>query len=784
MATSWRVNVFGVRHLSPAGAWHLARYLDTIKPAVVLIEGLTDASELIEQVTRRGTRPPIALLAYTETLPVRTLIYPLAKYSPEYEAMRWASEHNARCEFIDLPSDIFLALQDVEEELLLRVRRERAEQGEPADTSDTHEGDDAPPGSARSERVSVYEQYAALAGEADHETYWERHFEHNLSEEAYRLAAFEFGAALRELEEDKPRWRAENLVREAFMRRRIAETILSGVPPEKIVAVVGAFHAPVLTGDHPAMTDAELACLRRRASKFTLMPYSYFKLSTQSGYGAGNRAPAYYELLWQSLQAGDLAGLPSRYLSQVARNLRESGTHRSTAEVIEGVRLANTLSALKRGLAPTLIDLRDAAITLLGQGELATVKEAIAKVEVGTDIGELPAGVSRTSIQADFERELIRLKLEKYKSTVKHELSLDLRENRQAKSEESAFLDLHRSSFLHRLRVLGVCFVTPVVVHQQSATWAEKWILQWSPESEIQLVEAVLAGETVELAAGFTFKSRLEACTSIGDAAEVVRDACQCGMMPAMEAARRRLQELSTETSDMIAIAHAAHLLGLIVRYGDVRRFDPQPMIPLIEELFVQATLALHAAAGCDSDQALRMIIAMDEMNGLALEHAAHVNESLWIDSLHRLADADDRNPVLSGYACAILLERGLIKHEDLSREVSRRLSPGVPADLGAGWFEGLSKRNRYALLARQVLWAQLADYINSLDEEHFRRSVVFLRRAFGGFSPREKRQIAENLAEHWGVHADIAAEALEGAMSEKEEKTLKDLNEFDFDDL
>jgi hypothetical protein len=146
------------------------------------------------------------------------------------------------------------------------------------------------------------------------------------------------------------------------------------------------------------------------------------------------------------------------------------------------------------------------------------------------------------------------------------------------------------------------------------------------------------------------------------------------------------------------------------------------------------------------------MFVAIDEMNQLALEHADRLDEPLWIDALQKLSDADDRNPLLSGYACAILLERGLMPNDDLTREVSRRLSPGVPADLGAGWFEGLSKRNRYALLARQVLWEQLADYIAALDEDHFRRSLVFLRRAFGGFSAREKRQIAENLGEHWGA--------------------------------
>lgn len=773
----WRVNVFGVRHLSPAGAWHLRKYLDAKKPDLVLIEGLSDATELIPDVTRRGTKPPIALLAYTDSLPVRTLIYPLARYSPEFQAMSWAKEHDADVDFIDLPSDIFLALQDVEEELATRRRLEREKASPPAEESGTAAAtaEAAPP------RISVYQQWAERAGETDHETYWERTFEHNLSDDAYRQASYEFGNSLRELEEDQPRWRAENLVREAYMRRKIAAAIAAGTKPEKIVAVVGAFHAPVLTGEFPAMTDEELASLRRRSSKFTLMPYSYFKLSSQSGYGAGNQAPAYFELLWDALRSEQLDQLPSQYLSMVARNLRDAGTHRSTAEVIEGVRLANTLAAMKDGLAPALVDLRDAAVTLIGHGELTTVKDAIARVEVGTAIGELPAGVSRTSIQADFEREMVRLKLEKYKTTVKAELSLDLRENRQAKSTESAFLDLNRSSFLNRLRVLGVGFAAPLRTSQGSATWAEKWALQWSPESEIQLVEAVLLGETVELATGFKFKTTLENCKSIADAAEVVRDACQCGMMAAMEAARKRLQELSTETSELTAIAHAAHTLGMIVRYGDVRKFDPEPLMPLVEELFVEGALALHGAATCDNEQAMHVIVAIDEMNGLALEHSDRVDELLWIERLRKLSDVDDRNPILSGYACAILLERGLIANEDLAREVSRRLSPGVPADLGAGWFEGLSKRNRYALLARQILWAQLADYIASLDEEHFRRSVVFLRRAFGGFAAREKRQIAENLAEHWGVSADAAAEAIETKLSEEEEKKLSDLNDFDF---
>lgn len=766
------IHVFGVRHLSPGGAWHLRATLDALRPKIVLIEGLSDADSLIPDLTRSGTRPPVAILAYTDSVPVRTLVYPMATYSPEYQALMWARENKARVEFIDLPSDIFLGLQDVELERMAK-EREKVEAGEQPIS---------PAWRPEPER-SIYERIAERSGEADYDTYWERRFEHNLSPESYRRTAFALGQALRD-EPDPPVWRAENLVREAFMRRRVQEVLAGGVKPEQVVAVVGAFHAPVLTPEFPAMTDAELASLRRRSSKLTLMPYSYFKLSSQSGYGAGNHAPAYFEMVWDQFHGGGLDELPFKYLSRIVRHLRDAGTHRSTAEVIEGVRLARTLAALHDGNAPTLADLQDAAVTLVGHGERSTVAEALSHVNVGTAIGELPKGVSRTSIQEDFDRIMARLKLEKYKKTVAEELTLDLRENRHVKTEEAAFLDLNRSTFFHRLRVLGVGFAKPLGTNQQQATWAEKWKMQWDPECEIALVEAVLLGETVELATAFKFKQLLEAATGIDVAADVVKDACQCGLASSMDLARKRLQELAAVSSDLKAIAHAAFQLSQVVRYGDVRKFDPSPLLPLMDELFVQGALALHAAAGCDNKAAQELAVSIEELNRVSLEHHERVDGELWVKQLRRLSDADDRNPLLSGYACAVLLERGLMATDDLAREVSRRLSPGIPADLGAGWFEGLSRRNRAALLARQALWQELAGYVQSLDDDQFKRAIVFLRRAFGGFSPHQKRQICENLAEHWGVNADAAKEALSGPLSEAEEKKLGELSEFDFDDV
>src|SRR6266404_3160272 len=201
--TPWQINVFGIRHLSPMGAWQLRAFLDCTRPDLVLIEGLDDATDLLPDVTRKQTQPPIAILAYTDTLPVRTLVYPLARYSPEYQAICWAHEHDVQAEFFDLPSDVFLGLQDAEIERLEKRRH---------DASETPSSGDEPVGpvGVPEPRLSLYQQIADLAGERDYDTYWERHFEHNAAPGSYHGATRELGQALRELEEDEPQWRAEN----------------------------------------------------------------------------------------------------------------------------------------------------------------------------------------------------------------------------------------------------------------------------------------------------------------------------------------------------------------------------------------------------------------------------------------------------------------------------------------------------------------------------------------------------------------------------------------------
>uniref|UniRef100_UPI00403EB0EA DUF5682 family protein n=1 Tax=Paenibacillus sp. FSL K6-1330 TaxID=2975292 RepID=UPI00403EB0EA len=779
------IHVFGVRHLSPAGAKHVLDFLDEINPTAVLIEGPADASGEIRHLTQATTKPPIAILAFTEELPVRTILWPFAVYSPEYQAMRWAQKRGAYAAFIDLPSSTAVCMQE------LRRSSEGEADGEELGGEDhgSGSGPAEPMDESRPDEKSVYELIAELAGEYDYDMYWERSYEHNLSEGSYRKSISAFSMQMRELSEEKERREdtveyAYNAVRESYMRRQIVEAIAAGHNPERIVVVCGAYHASALSELSSPMSDEDLNQLPSRITKLTLMPYSYYKLSSISGYGAGNIAPHYFEMMWERMKEGSLAELPHHYLSMVAGSMRKNGTHRSTAEVIEAVRLAESLAALHGGGLPTLRDLRDAAQTLLGRGELAVVAEELARVEIGTAIGELAEGVSQTPIQDDLNRQLKRLKLEKYKSVVANDLILDLRENRRVTSKESAYLDLNRSFLFHRLKLLGIDFVKARPSGQEQGAWAEHWVVQWAPEVEIQVVESTLLGETVEVAAAYMLQQKLAGCSSIAEASTLIRIAYECGMIHQMEAGRQTLQKLAVDSRDVVQIAAASRELSVLIRFGGIRRMDTEPLVPLLQQLFMRACLFLLDGSQCSDEVSGPMITAMNELNSVAMEHAEQVDEELWLQELGHLSERDDLNARLSGYACAVLMERNAISAGQCAEEVSRRLSPGIPADLGAGWFEGLSMRNRYALLSRLSLWEQLNEYIQSLEDDEFTRALVFLRRAFSSFSAKEKTMIAELLGELWGVNAEQAAEILTGDLKEEEAKMIDDLNDFDFEDF
>ena len=742
------MKTFGIRHFSPAGAYFLRQFLDKIKPDLVLIEGPADFDFLIDDIVSKKLVPPFAIMAYTKEAPIDTILYPFAEYSPEYQAILWARENNTECHFFDLESDIILGLEKRDDE-------------------------------TKDEEI-ISETNPKKSIETDMEGFWERTLEQSEDMQAYRAGSALFGESIRKDTNADDKSFIRDTVRESFMKRKIKEYIEKGFDTEKIVAITGAFHTSAIESLEGAMSDKEYKALVRRESNVTLMPYSYYRLSKRTGYGAGNAAPAYYELLWQGFLNGDITYHERKYLSSLAKYMREHGGIVSSAQVIEATRLARELAIIRGGSVPTLEDLKDASITCMGGGSFGEMAMGFAETDIGKKIGSVPQDAMQTSIQSDFNSKLKQLKLEKYKELVATPLQLDLRENLRVKSKDSAFLDLNRSFFLYRLVVLGIDFAKIKRSSQDNATWAENWILQWTPEAEIQIVESVLKGDTIADAVAFVLSERLLEATKISEIADVIEDAFNCGLPKIVEGAKRSLDVTANGAIAMCDIADTVSKLSNMISFGDIRKLDREPLIPIVKRLCIRASLMLVGESACDDIAAASLAEDIQKIHNVFMVQD-FLDESLWFDKLTELSNRDDLNTKISGLATAILLDAGKIDEPTLRKEVSRRLSVGMPAELGANWFAGLSMRNHYALIGRLTLWESLSEYLDTLDEEEFRRSAVFLRRAFVEYSAKEKDMIAENLGEIWGLNAQEVSEIINSEIKEVDTEILED---FDFGDF
>lgn len=750
-------NFFGIRHLSPAGAYYLREYLDKKKPKLVLVEGPSDFDDVMSDMVNVKSKPPIAVLAYTKEDNVRTILYPFAQYSPEYQAILWCNEANVECKFFDLPSSAFLAIE--KEETIIDEEKKRQ------DNTDING------------RMDVYDRLEQVCGEGGEEGFWERTMEHVSDMESFHNGCNLFGSKLRELTKGKDSDWHQTILREAYMRQNIRHYVDSGLKAEDIVIVCGSYHVDGLL----EWRQDEQLDIPYVESMHTLMPYSYYRLSTRSGYGAGNKAPAYYHLLWESLNNGNDMHTSVKFLSSIASYMRDKGNMVSSASVIEAVRLAKSLASLRGEGIVSLSDLKDSAITCFAEGQEVVVMEAFAYYEIGTKIGSLPEGVSRTCIQEDFYWNLKDLKLDKYKTAVMKDITLDLRENRKVKSSKAAFLDLNRSFFLHRLRVLDIGFASICNINQEKATYAEKWEINWTPEVEIRLVEAALIGDTVRLAVCTTLSERINQRTSIKDISMDMEDAFFCGLSGVVKSAISALQALSIDEVSIDEMAVCMQHLSMIINYGSIRNIDSTALISVMQQLYYHFCMILPNSCFCDEEASKEMIASIERVNQCngSLDF---LEDEEWVEVLKGIASRDDVNTKISGFCAAILLEKGIYTLEELEVEVSRRLSKGIPADLGAGWFEGLAMKNHYALINRIYVWEMLDAYIDSLEEEEFRRSLVFLRRTFSDFSAYEKDMIAENLGDIWGLDGLSVSEVVNSTLSQDAEEIISELDDFDFD--
>ncbi|WP_125778096.1 DUF5682 family protein [Antribacter gilvus] len=296
------IHLAPVRHHSPACAVAVGAAIEELRPSAVLIEGPEEYTALIPALLHEETRPPVAVLSLGDS---GSGFYPLARFSPEWVALRAGHAAGAELAFVDRPWGE-------------RGAGER-EQGEPGPGERGEDGQTT----LMSERYLAHsETIAAVArrlGCRDHDEVWDHLFEARTAGELsdWRVVFDDVlaWAALARLDYEEAVLAADgSLDREARMSARVAEHVerLAGSGP--VLVVTGAFHTLALV---EALSGApEGAVVRDRwpaegygevaSAEAWLVRYDHERLDGLRGYGAGMPTPGYYERLFAAHEA-DLA---------------------------------------------------------------------------------------------------------------------------------------------------------------------------------------------------------------------------------------------------------------------------------------------------------------------------------------------------------------------------------------------------------------------------------------------------------------------------------------------
>ncbi|WP_075834689.1 MULTISPECIES: DUF5682 family protein [unclassified Rhodococcus (in: high G+C Gram-positive bacteria)] len=705
-----RVRVFGIRHHGPGSARSVRQGLEEFSPDVVLIEGPSDADPLVMLAASESMKPPIALLAYATGEPSKAAFWPFAVFSPEWQALQWAAKNGVQARFCDLPAFNVLADQGI------RTVRE----GDPLS------------------------ELAAAAGFDDTERWWDSVIESSSGADSFD-AITEAMEALREtvpIDE-------ETAHREAYMRQVLRKTLKDGA--ERVAVVCGAWHAPALVGAlGPAAPDARiLKGMSKVKTSLTWVPWTHSRLASASGYGAGITSPGWYHHLFT---ANDKT--ITRWLTKVARVLRDEDLPISSAHVIEAVRLANTLAALRSRPLAGLSEVTEATRSVMCDGNDVLLDLITRRLVVGEALGAVPEETPTVPLEADLRARSKTLRL-KQQAGAKN-LDLDLRRD----------IDVERSQFLHRLGILEIDWGTPADSEVRSTgTFRETWALQWKPEFSVSVIEASLWGTTVAAAATSRVVSKInEPDISLASLIGLLENSLLANLPAALSAVLKSVKTVAALDHDVSHLMAALPTLTRTLRYGDVRGTDVSALVDVADSLLIRICTGLAVAVtGLDDPSAEEFREHLDKVHSAVMVRDDRDASARWLQAMAGVIDRDDVNGLLVGRMVRLQRDSGSITETAAAQRLSRALSVGSTPTAKAGWVDGFLGGGGLVLVHDRALLTLIDTWVRQLREQDFIDTLPLLRRTFGAFEAGERRAIGRAVRGGRRVETTVETDARRG---------------------
>ena len=687
----------------------MAVALDQLRPDIVLIEGPPEADKIVALAGDPDMVPPVALLAYAVDDSTKAAFWPFAVFSPEWQAIRHALSAGVPVRFCDLPAGLQFGAQQFGSR-----------------------------GEGRGLATDPLATLAAAGGYDDPERWWDDVIEHRRDgAEPFTVIA----EAMGELRRDEvPAGREAQ--REAYMRTVLRKAIKEGF--DRIAVVCGAWHVPALTIPLPPATRDQriLKGLAKRKVACTWVPWTHGRLASSSGYGAGVTSPGWYHHLFTTPDQ-----VTTRWLTKVAQVLRAEDLPVSSAHVIEAVRLADTLAALRERPLAGLSEVTEATRAVMCGGNEVLLDFVTREAVVGELLGAVPAETPQAPVAADLAAQARRLRLKR--DAVERVIDLDLRKPN----------DLEKSHLLHRLRILGIDWGRPTSDERRNqGTFREMWKLTWDPGLEVDLVAAGAHGTTVAGAATSVMLGVAAESSTLAQVTAALERSLLAELADALPELLAGVDTRAAKDTDVGHLMEALPALARSARYGDVRGSDTAGLASVAERMVSRVCVGLaRFVHGLDPEAAAGVLEHIDGVQDATTLLASGVRDE-WLRTLQGLSDRSSVPPLIAGRLTRLMLDTSRIVAGEVALRLGRALSPGTPTADAAGYVEGFLAGGGLLLVHDERLLALVDSWLAAIPDEAFLEVLPLLRRTFGTFASPERRSIGER-ARALGNGVQVVAE-------------------------
>ncbi|MFX1410390.1 MAG: DUF5682 family protein [Promethearchaeota archaeon] len=740
-----------IRHHSPGSSILVKKWIEKYKPKLVLIEGPSLANNLMTYMIDNDTVPPLAILSIfadhnnnfglngiitpDPSIPAKFQVYyPFVSYSPELIALSECLNKKIPVYFIDFPLTgiITYFTKDLKD---LNVQLTQEEN--------------------KFISSSFYKILVKVFEFDNFNEMWETLFEigaNYIKIEQLRENILLFCSCIRQTIEKNLLESDGTLARESFMKFNIEKYIKKhNINKENVLVITGGLHSIVLPS-----TVAKNFKFPTSGVMNSLVPYSYFRLCENSGYGSGNQAPQFYNYVWQKIKKRidtPFEVVALEIITDIFKNARSKGYLISISDSINAFHGAKMLAMLRRRSEPGLKDIIDAIYMTLVKGnpeiEGKYLDKFIHDLTIGYKVGKITKKIGKLALQADLYIQLEAFGIE-FKEKSK-EISLNLREEK----------DIKISQLFWRVKFLGLSFLErvhgPDILKGATGIFTEIWSIHWNPKIDTKLIELSVYGSTIEEASNNMLME--ETKKNVKDFAIISNLLFQSLLMGFTDQFQNLFNECMNSLeldNHLLTLSKGFFNLIMINQYVSMME-NHKNNIPLINRIiqrcYFSCCFAIPNFANPPYEMEESIVIAIKNMaNFLISLPEIDIDLNVFIESINSCIDNSD-NEFLKGANLGILYLMNEIEIKNLKKLIIDYTYSIDSIQVKVGdLIRGIIFVCQAKILFNKDIIKLLSDLVENVEWNIFSAILPAMRKTFSELERREYEIFVEKIAEYYGL--------------------------------